>query len=119
MAYEPTNWKSGDVVTSAKLNKLEQGVAGAGGILVVHATKEGDISTLDKTWQEIHDAFFDEGRIVALVEERLPNFWNMLYVNFISVPQLETYAVGFDKTIWSTNSPSGYPAYTEDDEPSA
>lgn len=27
MAYEPTNWKSGDVVTSAKLNKLEQGVA--------------------------------------------------------------------------------------------
>ena len=29
MAYEPTSWKSGDVVTSAKLNKLEQGVANA------------------------------------------------------------------------------------------
>ena len=29
MAYEPTNWKSGDVVTSAKLNKLENGVADA------------------------------------------------------------------------------------------
>lgn len=30
MSYEPTNWKTGDVVTSAKLNKLEQGVAGGG-----------------------------------------------------------------------------------------
>lgn len=27
MNYEPTNWKSGDVVTSAKLNKMEQGIA--------------------------------------------------------------------------------------------
>lgn len=30
MSYSPTTWKSGDVVTSAKLNKLEQGVAEAG-----------------------------------------------------------------------------------------
>lgn len=31
MSYTPTEWKTGDVVTSAKLNKLEQGVADAGG----------------------------------------------------------------------------------------
>lgn len=30
MSYEPTNWKTGDVVTSAKLNKLENGVANGG-----------------------------------------------------------------------------------------
>ena len=55
MSYEPTTWKSGDVVTSAKLNKIEQGIAnagGGGGALVVHVVDE----TLDKTWQEIHDA---------------------------------------------------------------
>ena len=52
MSYTPTNWKSGDVVTSAKLNKLEQGVASAGGVLIVTETN----GTLDKTWQEIHDA---------------------------------------------------------------
>lgn len=54
MSYTPTNWKTGDVVTSAKLNKLENGVAdaGGGGVLVVHDTD----GTLDKTWQEIHDA---------------------------------------------------------------
>lgn len=58
MSYDPTNWKSGDVVTSAKLNKMEQGIAnaggggGGGGALVVHDVD----GTLDKTWQEIHDA---------------------------------------------------------------
>lgn len=30
MAYEPTIWQTGDVVSSEKLNKLENGVAGAG-----------------------------------------------------------------------------------------
>lgn len=31
MAYTPTEWQSGDIVTSAKLNKIEQGIADAGG----------------------------------------------------------------------------------------
>lgn len=55
MSYEPTNWKSGDTVTSAKLNKIEQGIAnagGGGGALIVTETD----GTLNKTWQEIHDA---------------------------------------------------------------
>lgn len=30
MSYTPTNWKAGDVITSEKLNKLENGVAAAG-----------------------------------------------------------------------------------------
>ena len=51
MSYQPTNWSRGDVITSAKLNKIEQGIA-SGGVLVA-TDIEG---TLDKTWQEIHDA---------------------------------------------------------------
>ena len=54
MAYEPTEWKSGDVVTSAKLNNMERGIA-SGGVLVVTSD---DVGKLDKTWQEIHDAAF-------------------------------------------------------------
>lgn len=53
MSYEPTNWKDGDLVTSAKLNKIEQGIAAGGGVLIVHEDEGG---TLDKTWQEIYDA---------------------------------------------------------------
>ena len=57
MSYTPTEWKAGDTVTSAKLNKIEQGIASAGGggtsdILIVHSNND----VLDKTWTEIRDA---------------------------------------------------------------
>lgn len=32
MSYEPTNWKTGDVITAEKMNKLESGVANINGI---------------------------------------------------------------------------------------
>ena len=54
MSYTPTNWATGDVITAAKLNKLEQGVASAGGVLIATDTN----GTLDKTWQELYDAPF-------------------------------------------------------------
>ena len=74
MAYTPTNWECGDVVTAELLNKLEEAVEdlsvaidGEGGEsepLVVGMTVEADTPsagqrtyTLDKTWQEISDAF--------------------------------------------------------------
>ena len=57
MSYTPTVWASGDIVTSTKLNKLENGVAsagGGGGAFIVHMNAKS--GALDKTWQEIHDA---------------------------------------------------------------
>ena len=59
MSYEPTNWKAGDTVTSAKLNKLEQGIKNS--ILVanlIYDDYENNIIHLDKTWQEIYNADF-------------------------------------------------------------
>lgn len=77
MSYTPTNWKAGDTVTSAKLNKIEQGIASAGGanILVANCNLDssntsGDppggtrsaasttIPSLDKTLGEILNADF-------------------------------------------------------------
>lgn len=55
MSYTPTTWQTGDIVTSAKLNNIEQGIA-SGGVLVVNL--DSDTSMLDKTWQEIADAPF-------------------------------------------------------------
>lgn len=64
MSYTPTTWAAGDTVTAAKLNKLEQGVASGGGVLMVHDVN----GTLDKTWQEIADAGF----AVCYVQGSLP-----------------------------------------------
>lgn len=51
MAYEPTVWKSGDVVTSAKLNNIESGIVNS--LLVV--TMDTD-NKLDHTYAEIEAA---------------------------------------------------------------
>lgn len=64
MAYTPTEWKKGDVVTSEKLNKLEGGVAGAGGQLFVDITFAQDYSgTLSETFGTIKEAFLSGKQI--------------------------------------------------------
>ena len=87
MSYEPTNWKSGDTVTSAKLNKMEQGIAnaGGGGVLVVTVTD----GTLDKTWQEIHDA---APNVLLTYEDDGMTYFFPLYS--VGIDQ-EDYAVNF------------------------
>ena len=67
MAYTPTTWVTGDTITAVKLNNMEQGIANAG-VLAVTVNN----GTLDKTWQEIHDATFsvlttaEEGQMLQM-----------------------------------------------------
>ena len=98
MAYEPTNWKSGDIITSAKLNKLEQGVAGGSGILLVGGTFEG----LDKTWQEIFDADLP---IACWVDEETKEFALILSVYVAD----GVYYVEISNNTYTTDSADGYP----------
>lgn len=60
MAYEPTNWKTGDVVTSAKLNKIEQGIASGGGMMQCVIKEEPDTGDLvaDKPFADVYNAIF-------------------------------------------------------------
>ena len=109
MSYEPTNWKAGDTVTSAKLNKLEQGVAGAG-VLVVGMDDE--TGALDKTWQEIHDAGFAVVKLNSMVATAIG------YVSMIGQSN-----GGYVVQIWidegsmlcATNSADGYPVMQDSD----
>lgn len=91
MSYEPTNWKAGDTITSAKLNKIEQGIGGA--VSFIHAIKvevevEDTIASnndninqeavlsespsyyykLDKTYEEI-SAAMQQGLVVCLFDQ--------------------------------------------------
>ena len=38
MAYTPTNWQNGDIITAEKMNKIESGLANSGGYIYVHVT---------------------------------------------------------------------------------
>lgn len=60
MSYTPNVWANGDVVTSEKLNAMEQGIAAAGA-LVVNTDAQG---AWDKTAGEIFTAFQSGGVVV-------------------------------------------------------
>lgn len=62
--YVKQTWQTGDVVTSAKLNHMEDGIAAAGGgVLVVNVTDVDGTPTCDKTAGEIMSAM-ETGRVV-------------------------------------------------------
>lgn len=58
MSYTPTEWNTGDTITASALNKIENGIAnaGGGGALIVTTSDIGGETVMDKTVQEIHDA---------------------------------------------------------------
>ena len=51
MSYTPTTWTTGDTITATKLNKMEQGIASAGGGTRGLVTDTSD--TLDKSYNEL------------------------------------------------------------------
>ena len=59
MSYIKREWTNGNVVGAVDLNRIEQGIEDSRGILVVNVVYDNntEIYTLNKTWQEIYDAF--------------------------------------------------------------
>lgn len=115
MSYDKQNWQTGDVITANKLNHIEDGIAGAGGgggVLVVSAVydEQTDTTTLDKTWQEIHDA------TVPIMVQENPLGKMFAYVGFVGQTQNEYFVLfanySADEVVMSTyacNSANDYP----------
>lgn len=63
MAYEKTEWKSGDTITAEKLNKIEDGIAEGGGSTgplyfnIDNYDEEADNYISNVTFGEIYEAF--------------------------------------------------------------
>ena len=106
MAYEPKAWECGDVITADDLNHIEQGVANAGGgssVLEINVSwDERGGGTLDKTWQEIFDAY--------------PNAYLMDEGNKFIILTVggggEQYGVEWGNERFLTDNPNGYPKTT-------
>ena len=118
MSYTPNTWKSGDVVTSAKLNKIEQGIANAGGIGVMYVefTDPDDTGefTANKTWQEICDAIVGGNLVVwsAYGED-----YAFMHVFNRANRILDVYSIyevgGANNAFASCDSSSGYPSFED------
>ena len=113
MSYEPTNWKAGDTVTSAKLNKLEQGVAS--NVLVVNMIVDTDtgVITLGKTWQEIFDADFAIA-ILTNPTKDMQEHKEYVPINNISSYLDGTYSIMIEGTQFIADSADDYPISNHD-----
>ena len=106
MSYNKRTWVPGNVVGAVDLNRMEQGIEDSRGILVVNAVydSENKIYTLDKTWQEIWNAF-------PFVIEYTNDDEIEAKAFFIAIAnQGGLYTVGGTR-IYSASSASGYPTY--------
>ena len=123
MAYEKNIWKTGDIVTSAKLNHMEDGIGNAGGVMAVTLTYDEDTGmvTMGKTWQEIFNAI-STGVLCITYNEPTENdqapagiitfaqvMNNEYSVRVLSASGVQTYVATY-----STTSADGYP-FVEDD----
>ena len=103
MAYEPTTWKSGDVVTSAKLNKLENGVAAAGGVFVIHKTVVEGTATLDANYNQV-SAAIEAGKIPVVLMENVGGGVDIQYVNFTWGNNEQGYGISTTDTAYTAAS---------------
>lgn len=112
MSYTPTNWNTGDTITAAAMNKIENGIANAGGGDFFVVT-ESD-GTLDKTWTEIYTAlsngmmgkllYVDAGYTAAIT---------LLYLARYDEEFYDVYPLGDSSYCFRTSTANGYPDYTE------
>ena len=122
MAYEPTNWKPGDVVTSSKLNKMEQGIAGGGALIVYSAfDSQTERYTLDKTYAEIYAAV-STMPVIILAEGAYG--YNIEYITSVfagdGIFEVDTVYMGsgeLDLAEYVTDSENGYPAINDSMQP--
>lgn len=66
MAYIPTEWETGDVITAEKLNKAEEGIAAASPLVITVSMAEGSqtAKVMDKTYAEIEAAIIADAPII-------------------------------------------------------
>lgn len=109
MSYEKTVWTKGDIITSEKLNKIEEGIAG-GTLVIGGFSYDGDAftGTSDKTWQEIDDALVAGVRCIVVTSG------NSLHRQFVisgSEVYNGEYSI-YDNGIFNatTTSADGYPS---------
>ena len=78
MSYTPTTWTTGDTITATKLNKIEQGIAnaGGGGVASVWLSATG-FAASSKTYGHIVTAYRDDNTWIVCDDNE--SSWIILY----------------------------------------
>lgn len=109
MSYNPTQWSAGDTVTSAKLNKIEQGISD-NRVLEINAivNEETREIRLDKTWQEIYNA--SDSIIIIPYSEEYPTKTKVIGIDFDKgIFTISAFGFGSPPIVFSAATPDDYP----------
>ena len=111
MSYTPHTWENDALITAAKMNNIEEGIAegggGSGSILFV----TNDDGMLGKTWQEIYDAMASSVLCIAVLNLSLESTANITF-NLIQTVILQegSYKVFFDDgSVFIAETANDYP----------
>lgn len=99
-----------DLVTLAAAKKFAKGGGSGGGdILVVHVIDGGKSFSLDKTWQEIHDATF----VKVIGVDGTFSYVSKVFSESSEYKVISFYANNNAVTtiLWIASSANGYPSY--------
>jgi hypothetical protein len=70
MAYVKQNWETGELITSQKLNHMEDGIAeGGGGVMYAHYVYDDTVDYIDKTYSELKEAYLSGMNIVCVRDD--------------------------------------------------
>lgn len=78
MAYTPTVWASGDTIDATKLNKIEQGIANAGSMMIVDCPDTSPY-TLDHTFADIYNALRAGTPVYVRIVRNVGSDWASQY----------------------------------------
>ncbi len=116
MAYTKNTWTDGDIVTSEKLNHMENGIASGENVFIVGGATYGGGAmegTLDKTWQEIRDAMQSKICILIIADD------NAIAHELITAAYIGPdgkYGVTTANTSeFTTSTANGYPSAADDE----
>lgn len=113
MAYTPTVWQTGDVITAEKLNKAEQGIEAASAqSLKVMITTEGTTSTMDKTFKEIADVL-DAGGSVLFMEVGEYGGYDIYRTDNYGYNESVNYYLTVNHLLFVAESEDDNPSFTE------
>ncbi len=112
MAYTKNSWTDGDIVTSAKLNHMEDGIANSDSVMVINLNN----GTLDKTWQEVYDAMIAGKLCVVRDDSGTPEGGISVSIVYSVFINEGVYAVVASDT-YNTSSATGYPMIENGDDP--
>lgn len=104
MAYDKNTWQSGDVVTSAKLNNIENGIAGAyGRIEVVYDDDTGNTEVM-ASYNDLM-SMVKNGVLPVMVEITSENDGEPTGFALYPLEGVASMGVMFMATFWSYDNP--------------